>query len=134
MAIHRVAIPTNVSWPQLSEEIREVMSITILLFVCAALLEIGGCFAYWTAMRRGGSPFLIALGTASLAAFAIMLTRVDTMFAGRAYAAYGGIYIAASLVWLWRVEGQRPTASDLLGASIAIVGALLIIAFAPKER
>jgi small multidrug resistance family-3 protein len=68
----------------------------------------------------------------SLIAFAVALTRVDTAFAGRAYAAYGGIYITASLVWLWLVEEQRPTTMDLIGAGIAITGALLIVAFAPR--
>jgi small multidrug resistance family-3 protein len=67
-----------------------------------------------------------------LVAFALALTRVDSVFAGRAYAAYGGIYIGASLVWLWLAEGQRPNSTDLLGAGIAIVGALVIIGFATK--
>ena len=52
--------------------------------------------------------------------------------AGRAYAAYGGIYIAASLMWLWLAEGQRPTLTDLIGAGIAVAGALVIISFATK--
>jgi len=64
--------------------------------------------------------------------FAAALTRVDSVFAGRAYAAYGGIYIAASLVWLWLVKGQRPSPTDLIGARIGIAGALLVIGFAPK--
>lgn len=63
-----------------------------------------------------------------------MLTRVDAAFAGRAYAAYGGIYIVASLVWLWMVEGQRPAGSDLIGAAMAIAGALVIIGLAPKPQ
>ena len=66
--------------------------------------------------RRGGGLFVVLLGIASLIAFAFVLTRVDSAFAGRAYAAYGGIYIAASLVWLWAVEGQAPTRTDLIGA------------------
>jgi small multidrug resistance family-3 protein len=74
------------------------------------------------------------LGLVSLVLFAVALTRVDSAFAGRAYAAYGGIYIAASLLWLWLAEGQRPTPTDLVGAGIAIAGALLIIGFAPKTR
>ena len=57
---------------------------------------------------------------------------VDAGFAGRAYAAYGGVYIAASLVWLWVVEGQRPTMTDLVGASLAVVGALIIVAAARR--
>ena len=74
------------------------------------------------------------LGVVSLIAFAVVLTRVDSAFAGRAYAAYGGIYIAASLVWLWLAEGQRPTVTDILGAGIAIVGPLVIIGFATKAK
>ena len=74
------------------------------------------------------------LGVVSLILFAVALTRVDSAFAGRAYAAYGGIYIAASLVWLWFAEGQRPSPTDLIGAGIAIAGALVIIGFAPKVR
>jgi small multidrug resistance family-3 protein len=92
------------------------------LFALAAVFEIGGCFAFWLSLRRGASPFVAALGVVSLIAFVIVLTRVDSAFAGRAYAAYGGIYIAASLTWLWLAEGQRPTSTDILGAGIAIVG------------
>ncbi len=92
------------------------MSANILAFATAALFEISGCFAFWIWLRRGASPLVTVLGVVSLIVFAVALTRVDTAFAGRAYAAYGGIYIAASLVWLWLVEGQRPTVSDLLGA------------------
>lgn len=103
-------------------------------FVIAATLEIGGCFAFWAWRRRGASPVISLVGVVSLVGFAFMLTRVDTAFAGRAYAAYGGIYIAASLVWLWLVEGQRPSASDLMGAAIAILGALIILGLAPRAR
>jgi small multidrug resistance family-3 protein len=107
---------------------------TILAFVIAAFLEIAGCFAFWSWLRSGASVLVTFAGIASLLGFAVMLTRVDSAFAGRAYAAYGGIYIAASLIWLWSVEGQRPTATDLLGAGFAIAGALVIISFAPKGR
>jgi small multidrug resistance family-3 protein len=79
----------------------------VVVFAIAALLEIAGCFAFWAWVRRGVTPFVLGLGIASLIRFALALTRVDSAFAGRAYAAYGGIYIAASLVWLWIVEGQQ---------------------------
>jgi small multidrug resistance family-3 protein len=78
----------------------------VAIFVLAAFLEIAGCFAFWTWLRRGATPMVVLLGGLSLTAFAVALTRADSGFAGRAYAAYGGIYIAASLVWLWVVEGQ----------------------------
>ena len=102
----------------------------LLAFLVAALLEIAGCFAFWAWLRRGASPLVIALGVVSLVGFAIVLTRVDAAFAGRAYAAYGGIYIAASLAWLWIIEHQRPSFPDVVGAAIAITGALVIITFA----
>jgi small multidrug resistance family-3 protein len=102
------------------------------IFALAALLEIAGCFAFWTWIRRGAAAYIAVLGIASLVGFALALTRVDSAFAGRAYAAYGGIYIAASLLWLSVVERQRPTATDFIGASIAIIGALVIIGFASK--
>lgn len=102
------------------------------IFAVAALLEIAGCFAFWMWIRRGASASVAVLGIVSLVGFALALTRIDTAFAGRAYAAYGGIYIAASLLWLWMVERQRPTPTDVIGASIAIIGALVIIGFASK--
>jgi small multidrug resistance family-3 protein len=109
------------------------MSTNISVFIVAAFFEIAGCFAFWQWIRRGASPYVAVIGVASLIAFAIALTRVDSIFAGRVYAAYGGIYIAASLVWLWLAEDQRPTTTDLVGAGIAVAGALVIIGFAPKS-
>jgi small multidrug resistance family-3 protein len=106
----------------------------LLAFTTAAVLEIAGCFAFWSWLRRGTSPVITAIWIVSLVGFAVVLTRVDTAFAGRAYAAYGGIYIAASLGWLWFVEGQRPTISDIAGAAIAIAGALVIVGFASRAR
>lgn len=110
------------------------MTANLLAFTTAAVLEIAGCFAFWVWLRRGASPFVAVLGIGSLIGFAVALTRVDTAFAGRAYAAYGGIYIVASVFWLWIVEGQRPSGSDLIGAAVAVAGALLIIGFAPRPR
>lgn len=106
----------------------------LIVFGAAAALEIGGCFAFWMWLRRGAPPWVTLIGIASLIGFAVMLTRAETPFAGRAYAAYGGIYIAASLGWLWVVERQRPSVSDLFGAAVALAGALIIIGLAPKER
>jgi small multidrug resistance family-3 protein len=110
------------------------VSTNVAVFALAAFFEIAGCFAFWLWVRRGATAFVVVLGIASLIGFALALARVDSAFAGRAYAAYGGIYIAASLVWLWIVEGQIPTRTDLLGAALAIVGALVIIGFAARVR
>ena len=110
------------------------MTTNVALFVLAAFFEIAGCFAFWVWLRRGGTPLAALVGVASLIAFAFALTRVDSAFAGRAYAAYGGIYIVVSLAWLWVVEGQAPTRTDLVGAALAVAGALVIIGFASRTR
>jgi small multidrug resistance family-3 protein len=109
------------------------MLVNLLAFAGAAVMEIAGCFAFWRWLRDGRSPLVALAGVLSLIGFAVMLTRVDAPFAGRAYAAYGGVYIAASLVWLLVVEGQRPSATDLIGASLAIAGAAIIVTFAGRS-
>lgn len=103
------------------------MAANLMLFVIAAVFEIAGCFAFWYWLRKDGSAVWAVVGIASLIAFAIALARVDTPFAGRAYAAYGGVYIGVALVWLWLSEGQRPSATDLLGAAVAVAGTLIIL-------
>lgn len=100
---------------------------TGLIYALAALAEIAGCFSFWAWLRLGKSPWWVALGMVSLAIFAWLLTLVDTPAAGRAFAAYGGVYIAASLIWLWSVEGARPDRWDVIGAAICLVGAGLIL-------
>ena len=81
---------------------------TALIYVAAALAEIGGCFAFWMWLRLGKSIAWTVPGTASLLLFAYFLTLVPTDAAGRAFAAYGGVYIVASLAWMWAVETVRP--------------------------
>ena len=99
-----------------------------LLFFClAAFFEIAGCFTFWMWLRNGRSSAFAALGVLSLILFALTLTRVDTTFAGRAFAAYGGIYIASSLLWLRFVEGGQPDRWDLAGGAISVAGALVIV-------
>ena len=78
-----------------------IVMATLAIYVGAALAEIVGCFAIWVWLRLDRSPLLLVPGMASLALFAWLLTRIDSDFAGRAYAAYGGIYITGSLIWLW---------------------------------
>ena len=104
---------------------------TLAIYIGAALAEIAGCFAVWAWMRQGASPLWLVPGLFSLALFAWLLTHAPSDFAGRAYAAYGGVYIAASLVWLWAVEKQRPDTWDLSGAMLCFLGAALIL-FAPR--
>ena len=101
--------------------------LTPILYAGAALAEIAGCFAFWAWLRMGKSPFWLVPGPLSLILFAYLLTLVDTPAAGRAYAAYGGVYIASALLWLWAMEGVRPDRWDLGGAVLCLAGACLIL-------
>ncbi|AZN99070.1 YnfA family protein [Mesorhizobium sp. M9A.F.Ca.ET.002.03.1.2] len=100
---------------------------TYLIYIVAALAEIAGCFSIWAWWRLEKSPLWLAPGLTSLALFGFLLALVDINAAGRAYAAYGGIYIGVSLGWLWLVEGVRPDRWDLAGAALCIVGASVIL-------
>lgn len=104
---------------------------SLLVFSAAALAEIAGCFAFWAWWRLDKSILWLVPGMASLALFGWLLAQVDSAFAGRAYAAYGGVYIAASLLWLWFAEGLRPDRFDVAGAALALAGAGVILA-APR--
>lgn len=103
------------------------MTRTALIYAGAAIAEIAGCFAFWAWLRQGQSIWWIAPGMASLALFAFLLAMVPSEAAGRAYAAYGGVYIAASLLWLWTVEKTLPDRWDLLGAAVCLAGAGIIL-------
>ncbi|MGQ9372098.1 YnfA family protein [Azospirillum sp. ST 5-10] len=104
------------------------MAGNLLIYAAAAAAEIAGCFAFWAWLRLGKSALWAGPGLLSLVAFACLLARVDSAFAGRAYAAYGGVYIAASLVWLWAAEGTRPDRWDVAGAGLCLLGAVVILA------
>jgi len=104
---------------------------TFAIYLLAALGEIAGCFAFWSWWRLERSPAWLIPGMASLALFAWLLSHIDVDYAGRAYAAYGGVYIFTSLLWLWLVEQRAPDRWDLLGTGICLIGAGLIV-FGPR--
>jgi small multidrug resistance family-3 protein len=104
---------------------------TVALYVATALAEILGCYLALLCLRRSYTPWILVPSGASLAAFAWLLT-LHPLAAGRTYAAYGGVYVATALLWLWRVEGIRPDRWDLIGAAVSLVG-MGIIAFAPRN-
>ena len=104
---------------------------TLPLFALAALAEIAGCFAVWAVLRLDRPAWWLLPGLLCLALFAWLLTRADAAFAGRAFAAYGGIYNAAALAWMWAVEGARPDRFDLAGAALCLAGAAVIL-LAPR--
>lgn len=101
------------------------------VFIAAALAEIAGCFAVWAWLRMGHSALWLIPGMACLALFAWLLTLSPADHAGRAYAAYGGIYIVSSILWLWVAEGQRPDHWDVAGAMLCLAGAATIM-WAPR--
>lgn len=102
-----------------------------LIFPVAAFFEIAGCFAVWSVWRLGASPLWLLPGVVALVLFAWVLALSESAAAGRAFAAYGGVYVAASLVWLWAVEGRVPDRWDLIGGAICILGAAVIL-FGPR--
>jgi len=104
---------------------------SIYIYAAAAVVEIACCFAFWAWLRLGRDVWWLLPGVVSLVLFALLLTQVESDYAGRAYAAYGGIYIVISLVWLWLAEGKTPDYWDLIGATICLLGAAIIL-FAPR--
>ncbi len=102
------------------------------LFAVTAVAEIVGCYLPWLVLKQGRSVWLLIPAAASLVLFAWLLT-LHPSAAGRTYAAYGGMYIAVALVWLWLVDGVTLTRWDLTGASIALIG-MAVIALQPEVR
>ncbi|MFT6285611.1 MAG: small multidrug resistance family-3 protein [Alcanivorax sp.] len=105
---------------------------TIGLFLITALAEIVGCYLPYLWLREGKSVLLLVPGALSLVAFVWLLSLHPTA-AGRVYAAYGGVYIFMAILWLWSVDGIRPTVWDCIGASVALLG-MAIIMFAPRSQ
>ncbi|MFA5170451.1 MAG: YnfA family protein [Sulfuriferula sp.] len=108
----------------------ELLKITAL-FALTAVAEIIGCYLPWLVLKQDKTAWLLLPAAASLVAFAFLLT-LHPSAAGRTYAAYGGVYIAVALVWLWVVEGITPTRWDVIGGSVALVG-MAIIALQPSN-
>ena len=103
---------------------------TLALFTLTALAEIVGCYLPWLWLRQGASAWLLLPAALALALFAWLLT-LHPAAAGRVYAAYGGVYVAVALLWLWAVDGVRPTLWDALGVGVTLAG-MAIILFAPR--
>jgi small multidrug resistance family-3 protein len=104
---------------------------TWFVYGAAAAAEISGCYVVWAVLRLGANFWWLVPGALLLAAFAWLLTLVDAAAAGRAFAAYGGVYILASMAWMWGMEGLRPDRWDVAGAALCIAGAAVIL-LAPR--
>ena len=100
---------------------------TAVLFVATAIAEIVGCYLPYLWLKKGASAWVLLPAAASLALFAWLLTLHPTA-AGRVYAAYGGVYICVAIVWLWLVEGIKPTTWDVVGVSVSMAGMAIIVA------
>lgn len=104
---------------------------TLLLYLATAIAEIVGCYLPLLWLRGQGSGWLLLPAAAlSLATFAWLLT-LHAAPSGRVYAAYGGVYVAVALAWLWSVDGMRPSNWDWLGVAFTLLG-MAIIAFQPR--
>ncbi|UUY10235.1 YnfA family protein [Pseudomonas sp. J452] len=104
---------------------------TFALFAITAVAEIVGCYLPYLWLKQGKSILLLIPAAASLALFAWLLS-LHPAAAGRVYAAYGGIYIGVAIIWLWVVEGIKPTTWDLVGSGVAILG-MAIIMLGPRS-
>ncbi len=100
---------------------------SLLLFVLAAVCEIGGAWLIWQAVREGGQWWLAAAGGVALVAYGFVAAlQTDANF-GRVLAAYGGVFVAGSLAWGVAVDGFRPDRYDIIGAALCLVGAGVIM-------
>jgi small multidrug resistance family-3 protein len=104
---------------------------TVALFFITAIAEIVGCYLPYLWLKENKSAWLLLPAACSLALFAWLLSLHPTA-AGRVYAAYGGVYIFTAILWLWSVDGIRPTTYDLVGAAVALLG-MAIIMFSPRS-
>jgi small multidrug resistance family-3 protein len=100
---------------------------TLAIYLAAALAEIGGCFAFWTWLRSGASAWWLVPGIASLCLFAWLLTLTEPTAAGRAFAAYGGIYVLTAIGWMLLVEHVPATRADMVGVGLCLAGCLVIL-------
>jgi len=103
---------------------------TLALFILTALAEIVGCYLPWLWLRQNGSVWLLLPAAFSLGLFAWLLTLHPTA-SGRVYAAYGGVYVGMALIWLWLIDGVRPSQWDMLGVALCLTG-MAVIMFAPR--
>lgn len=104
---------------------------TFFLFGITAIAEIVGCYLPYLWLRQGKSVWLLIPAACSLALFAWLLS-LHPAAAGHVYAAYGGVYVGVAILWLWSVDGIRPTTWDVVGSLVALLG-MAIIMFAPRS-
>ncbi len=105
---------------------------SIGLFIAAGLAEIGGGYLVWRWLREGAPVIVGVLGAMVLVVYGIIPTLQRSHDFGRIYAAYGGVFVVAALLWGWGVDGMRPDRYDVMGAVVVLAG-VAIIYFAPRH-
>jgi small multidrug resistance family-3 protein len=103
-----------------------ILARATLLYALTAIAEILGCYLVWLWLRCAQPPRLLVPAALSLAAFAWLLT-LHPGPAGRTYAAYGAVYVATAVGWMWLIEGQQPDRWDLVGSTICLIGMTVIV-------
>ena len=103
---------------------------TVALFLATAVAEIAGCYLPYLLLKERKPAWLLIPGALSLGLFVWLLSLHPTA-TGRVYAAYGGVYVFVAILWLWLVNGEKPTTWDIAGALVAISG-MAIIMFSPR--
>ncbi len=104
-----------------------LVALTAALFVVAGLAEIGGGWLVWQWLRGGRAWYVGLLGGLALALYGVIATAQPSAVFGRVYAAYGGVFIALSLLWSWRVDGWQPDRLDIIGAAVCLGGVAVIL-------
>ncbi|WP_445638082.1 YnfA family protein [Nostoc sp. DSM 114161] len=104
---------------------------SLLYFLCAGLFEITGGYLIWLWLREAKPLWWGILGSIALTIYGVIATFQPANF-GRAYAAYGGVFIAMAMLWGWKVDRVIPDRYDLIGACLALVS-VLIIMFVPRS-
>ncbi|MBG0740109.1 YnfA family protein [Paeniglutamicibacter antarcticus] len=105
---------------------------SVVLFVFAAVAEIGGAWLIWQAVREGKAWWWAGLGIVALGIYGFIATLQPDANFGRILAAYGGVFVAGSLLWAVLLDGFRPDRWDVIGASVCLVG-VAVIMFAPRN-
>lgn len=105
---------------------------SVVVFALAAVAEIGGAYLVWQGLREGRGAWYVVVGGIALVAYGVIATLQPSNEFGRVLAAYGGVFIAGSLLWAVAFDGFRPDRWDLLGAGICMVG-VAVLMYAPRS-
>jgi small multidrug resistance family-3 protein len=104
---------------------------SVLLFVLAAVAEIGGAWLIWQGVREHRGVVWIGAGVIALGAYGFVATLQPDPHFGRILAAYGGVFVAGSLAWGRVADGYRPDRFDVIGAAVCLLG-VTVIMYAPR--